>query len=76
MYIFWILIRPGINLPGGGNNIKTKVSLLKEMWVRTGQFQVAAGTILGVLPAFKPTGSFGSQVSLVNPFPSPFSHLF
>lgn len=77
MYIFWTVIRHGINFPGDGNNRKTKVSLLNEMWVRTGQFQVDAGTVLGVLPAFKPTGSFGSQVSLVNAlalslFPSVF----
>ena len=69
MCISWIMIRYCINLPSDGNNRKTKVSLLNEMWVRTGQFQVAAGVVLGVLPAFKPTGSFGSQVSLVSPLP-------
>lgn len=69
MYIFWIMIRYDINFPSNGNNRKTKVNMLNEMRVRIGQFRVAAGTILGVLPAFRPTGSFGSQVSLVNSLP-------
>lgn len=52
---------------------KTKVSLLNEMWEGRGQFQVAAGTISGAMPALKPTGSSGIQVSLVNTLP--LSHI-
>lgn len=35
----------------------------------SGQFQMVLGTISDVMPAFKPTGSSGSQVSLVNTLP-------
>lgn len=52
---------------------KSKVSVLNEMWEGRGQFQVAAGTVSGAMQASKPTGSSGSQVSLVNTLP--LSHI-